>query len=106
MQAGRLDERVVIRRQTWRDSEFGSQKIEEWADHIRTRAAVSYESGARTTDGGEIFFAEQVLFEIRIYHDVRDLDRISWRGGEYRILAIEIDRKLQRQKIRTELVNE
>lgn len=106
MQAGRLNEIIIIQRQNYKQSESGSQKVMEWVDYKRTRSAVRYESGIRTDDNNELFFGSSVNFEIRIYHDIRELDRIIWRGKKYRILNIEEQRDVARLVIKTSLINE
>lgn len=106
MQAGRLNEKIVIQRQEWDVSEYGSQKVEKWYDWKTTRASVDYQDGARINDNQELFFGCQVIFEIRDYHDIKNLDRILWRDNLYRILNIEIDRVVRRKIVKTELIND
>lgn len=105
MQAGRLNEPITIERQYWIESEYGSSKIEKWEKYKDTRAAVKYLSGARIDENNELFFGEQVIFEIRIYHDIRNLDRIVWKNETYRIMDIEYDRAVQRKIVKTQLWN-
>lgn len=106
MQAGRLNEIIVIQRQNYSRGEYGETKIEEWYDLKKTRACVKYISGVRTDDNSELFFGHNVVFEIRIYHDIRNLDRIKFEDRLYRIMNIEKDKTVQRYIITTELINE
>jgi len=56
---------------------------------INTRAKVSYSSGNRANENNEIVFAYEVLFTMRIYHQISERMRIIWKNREYRILSIE-----------------
>lgn len=107
MQAGTLTEQILIQRQTWKTNEdFGNQKTAFWSDHIHTRANVVYKDGMRMDDNNELFFAQHIIFNVRIYHDIQDLDRIVFKQKKYRILNIQDDRTVMRKIITTELINE
>lgn len=106
MQAGRLNEKISVERQTNSQTSSGFMRSDEWQTVIETRAEVKYQSGGRTDDNGELFFARDILFMVRFYHDIRNLDRIVWKDKKYRILEIEEQREIQRKIIRTELINE
>lgn len=106
MQAGTLNEHIIVQRQTWDTTDYGSQKIEKWTDAYKTRACVKYLSGMRTDENSELFFSHNVQFGIRIYHEIRNLDRIIWNNQKYRILNIQKDKTVQRYLIDTELINE
>lgn len=107
MRAGSLNEVITIERQTWSQNQtFGDQKTEVWNPVIKTRASVSYKDGMRMDDNNELFFSQQQIFMIRIYHDVQNLDRIVWKNRRYRILNIQEDRNVMRLIISTELIND
>ena len=106
MQAGTLNEIITVEKQTYISTGYGSQKTIDWEPKIRTRANVTYVSGGRVNENNELFFGCNVVFSVRIYHDIRNLDRIVWRNDKYRILNIERDKKVQRLLITTELINE
>lgn len=105
MQAGTLKEVVTVRKQSWTVSEYGEQKTETWTDAFKCRAHVKRMSGGRENEVGELFFASNVVFSVRIYQDIGRLDRIVWNDDEYRILDIFNDKSVQRLVITTELVN-
>lgn len=106
MQSGILNEIIVIERLKQKKNEFGEIETEEYTPTIRTRASVKYNSLNRVEDNAEIFFSQDVIFTVRIYNDVRNLDRIDWKGNKYRILSIEESRQFQQKTIHTELINE
>lgn len=107
MQAGTLNEPIIIWRQNWEQkTDFGNQKTEEWFKWASTRAAVSYEKGMRVDDNNELFFSQSVNFAIRIYHQIKHLDQIEWKGQRFRILDIREEKALQRKVITTELIND
>lgn len=106
MQAGRLNEKITIQRQKYSKGEYGDQKIQEWYDLKDTKACVRYISGGRVDENNELFFGNNTIFEIRIYHDIQNLDRIKWDNQLYRIMNIEKDKIVQRKIITTELINE
>lgn len=105
MQAGLLDEVIDIERLEYNIDEYGSQKTERYVKAFSTRARVIYENGGVVLDNSELFFANRTKFEVRYYHNISNLDRIVWRGDKYRITNIERSRKLQKQIISTELIN-
>lgn len=106
MQAGTLNEIITVERETYKTDKFGSQKTVVWEPVYTTRANVKYETGGRVNENNELFFGCTVTFCIRIYHDIRNLDRIVYRNEKYRILNLERDKKIQRWIINTELINE
>lgn len=105
MNAGRLNEIIVIQRTKVSKDEYGANKI-QWNNLITTRADVQFESGNRTTENNEIIHTYSKVFTIRIYHQVTEKDRIFWDGKHYRILSIEKDKDKQNLTIKTELINE
>ena len=79
----------------------------QWETFIdRTRAKVTYSSGNRANENNEIVFAYEVIFTVRIYHQITERMRIIWEGRKYRILSIEENKELQQLTIKTELINE
>lgn len=107
MRAGLLNEIIRIECQEYVKTEYGDQKTTIWKTKIpETRAYVTWKSVARTVENQEIFFSRNIQFQIRIYHDVSNLDRIIWKNEKYRILSIETDRQIQRKIIECELINE
>ena len=106
MQSGILNEIIIIERLKQKKNEFGEIETEEYTPTIRTRAGVKYNSLNRVEDNAEIFFTADVTFTVRIYNDVRNLDRIYWNKNKYRILSIEESRQFQMKTIHTELINE
>ena len=62
-----------------------------WVSFIdSTKARITYGSGNRANENNEIVFAYEVIFTIRIYHQIREDMRIIWKGKKYRILSIEV----------------
>lgn len=107
MQAGRLNEIISVERLVTSDSKYGDQKTEKYVEHLpKIRASVKYENGGRIDDNNELFFANHTIFCVRIYQDIRNLDRIKWRGEDYRILNIERQKEIQQLVIKTELINQ
>lgn len=107
MIAGQLKEVIQVETPVVNASEYGLNSIEEYKLKIaRTRASVKYQKGTRENDNGDIFFAHSVVFGVRSYHDIDELDRILWKGKRYRILNIERQREANQIIISTELINE
>lgn len=108
MQAGLLkDDIITIQKLNIIKNKFGEVEGEEWIDKLpNIRSQVTYQNGNRVDENNELFFAYQVTFTVRIYHKIDELDRIVWNNKNYRILSIEPDKKIQRQIIRCELINE
>lgn len=105
MNAGRLDEIIVIQKPIVSKDEYGAN-ITEWVDSIRTRADVQFESGNRQNENNEIVYSYSKVFTIRYYHNIDEFDRVIWKCKKYRILSIEPDKGKQSITIRTELINE
>lgn len=106
MQAGTLNEVIQVWRQSYDTTEFGDNKTERWEKHIRTKANVVYDKGARINDNGDLFFSQDIIFNVRIYHDIKFLDQIEWKSNRYRITNIWPDKTVQRLIITTELIND
>lgn len=106
MRAGLLTEIIKVEQPIIVTDDFGANKL-EWKPFINsTRAKVSYSSGNRANENNEIVFAYEVLFTVRIYHQINERMRIIWKNRKYRILSIELNKEQQHQIIKTELINE
>lgn len=107
MRAGAYNKNVEILRKEATVSEYGTDKV-EWKSIYKTRASVSYVTGARTEENREIFFSEQVIFTLRSYIQIEDEDRILYKGKQYRVLSINFEDDTTRNdiKVTTEKVNE
>lgn len=106
MRAGLLKEVISVDKPIVAADDFGANKI-EWINHIkRTRAKVTYSSGNRANENNEIIFAYNVVFTVRIYHQINERMMIIWKSRKYRILSIEEDKEQQQLIINTELINE
>lgn len=106
MRAGLLNSVISVEKPEVVTDEFGANTL-KWVQHIpKTRAKVTYNSGSRANTNNEIIFAYEVVFTVRIYHQIDERMRIRWEGKKYRILSIEEDRTLQQLTIKTELIND
>lgn len=106
MRAGLLRDVIQVEKPEVVQNDFGANHI-EWVTFIdRTRAQVTYSSGNRANENNEIIFAYEVIFTIRVYHQIDERMRIVWKNKKYRILSIEEDLAKQKLTIRTELINE
>lgn len=106
MRAGLLNSVISVEKPEVVTDEFGANTL-NWVQHIpKTRAKVTYNSGSRANTNNEIIFAYEVVFTVRIYHQIDERMRIRWEGKKYRILSIEEDRTLQQLTIKTELIND
>jgi head-tail adaptor len=68
---------------TTKESDFGSED-EVWTEIMELRAAVKYNSGAKTIDNNEIFTSYNVTF-ITYYRDITPTMRIEWCDDMYTI---------------------
>ena len=105
MQAGLLREKITFYKLVKVKTDTGSEDNTYVRDH-ECRARVTYTSGDRENENGDIFFSHHVNFEIRQGLDFDELYRIEWDGDMYRILCIEKNRQGQSIKIVGEKVNE
>ena len=106
MRAGLLNSVIAVDKPTVVADDFGANSL-NWEQHISsTRAKVTYSSGTRANENNEIIFAYEVIFTVRIYHQINERMRIIWEGRKYRILSIEENKELQQLTIKTELINE
>lgn len=106
MIAGLLNEIITVEELNVIKNEYGEEQTHNYIIKFNTRAQVKYNSGNRTNDNNEIFFANDVDFYIRYYHNINELDRIKWKDNYYRILAIERNRQFQFIKLKCTLINE
>lgn len=72
----------------------------------KTRARKINKSGSRDLENHEIVYNNTKTFQVRIYVDIDNFDRIKFEGKFYRILDIDTDTENQMITIETELVNE
>ena len=106
MRAGLLTEVISVEKPVTITNEFGANSI-KWETFIgKTKAQVTYSSGNRLNENNEIIFAYEVVFTVRIYHQINERMRIIWKNKKYRILSLEENRQLQTLTIKTELINE
>ena len=105
MRAGLLMEHISFYKLVKVKTETGSEDNTYVLDH-KCRARVTYLSGDRVNENGDIFFSHHVIFEIRRGLDFDELYRIEWKGRPYRIECIEENRQNQSIKIVTSLINE
>lgn len=90
MQAGKLDQRISIRRKTVSYNSY-HEPIDTWAH-------VFYQWSEAITGGGGEFYAAQkqyaeinVVFRMRydaVSSTISEIDRLVWGDGEYHILGI------------------
>ena len=106
MLAGLLNEVIKVENPIVVENEYGANHI-EWNTFIeRTKAEVTYNNGNRLNQNNEIVFSYQVIFTVRVYHQITENMRIVWKNKKYRILSIEESKKKQKLVIKTELINE
>lgn len=106
MRAGRLTEVISVEKPVQRQNEYGATAL-EWESFIsKTKAEVTYSNGNRRNENNEIIFAYEVIFTVRIYHQINERMRIIWKNKKYRILSIQENKELQSLTIKTELINE
>ena len=106
MRAGLLSEVISVEKPVTITDEFGANYT-KWETFIRkTKAQVTYTSGNRLNENNEIIFAYEVVFTVRIYHQIDERMRIIWKNIKYRILSLEENKHLQTLTIKAELINE
>ena len=107
MIAGRLNKIITVQKLNIIKNKFGEVEGEEWIDKLpNIRSQVTYQNGNRVDENNELFFAYQITFTVRIYHDIEELDRLVYNDKKYRILSIEENSEMQLKNIRCELINE
>ena len=110
MRAGCLNEIISTLQPHIVKNDYG-EEVTTWVTGVEsTRANVTYTSQDRQVESGinEMVYPATVIFKVRIYNQrrIKELDRIVWRGEQYQILSIEIDRVIQQLIIKTSKVNE
>lgn len=105
MDAGSLTERIEILTPTIVKNEVGEQET-QYILKYSTRAKKINNSGSRNLENHEIVYDYVKTFEVRLYVDVNEFDRIKYKEKYYRILNIDTNKELQKITIHTELVNE
>lgn len=105
MNAGKLNERVEIFTPQITKNDVGEQST-EYILKLSTKANIQHIKGNRDIENNEVVYNYSRTFEVRIYVDVNEFDRIKWKDKYYRILDIDANKELQQITILTELVNE
>ena len=105
MIAGQLNDNIEIYSSYLTKNEIGEQ-VEEWIMKNKTKARIIHNSGSRSIENYEIVYNYVRTFQVRIYVDVNELDRIKWDNRFYRILNIDKDKERQLITITTEIINE
>lgn len=105
MQAGRLQYNIIVERSHLHKNSYGEEQT-VWEHHIQTRAQIDFKGGNRTIENDERVFTRSLNFIVRIYHDIRESDRIIWDSQKYRIMGIEKRQYEQKQIVTAELINE
>lgn len=105
MIAGKLTERIEIYSPQITINEVGEQAT-EYVLKYSTKASVIHKSGSRNIENDEVVYNSSKTFEVRIYLNVDEFDRIKWQNKFYRILDIDTNKELQKITIQAELVNE
>lgn len=90
MRAGLLNEVIHIFRQMETQSEYGDIST-SYQEIATTRAKVNHSLGNREIQNDEIFYDYSKTFQVRIYVDVMDTDRIRYGDKFYRVISIEPD---------------
>lgn len=104
MRAGLLKEPITILQPHIITNEYGEETT-EYLHKYATRARVTH-SGGNRVENIEIYLNDYRDFQIRIYVDICDYDRIEWDGKQYRILSIDRNKEQQNITIKTERVND
>lgn len=106
MVAGILNEIIEVYEPNVVINDYGEQTTVDVLKY-RTRARVQHNNGNRTLENGsEIVYPYNKTFEVRIYLDIKDFDKIKWNDKYYKILDITPNRHFQNLVISTELINE
>lgn len=106
MESGLLKDNITFQKQFVSVDDYGHE-ITTYTDAFTTRADVIWNNGNRIVSNEEIFYENTVSFVVRFYCQIDDTMRIQYNGKLYRIISIEPDRDLYRNKtIIAELINE
>lgn len=105
MIAGLLNKTIEIY-SPYSSKNYVGGKQTEFVFKNKTRARKINKSGSRDLENHEIVYNNTKTFQVRIYVDIDNFDRIKFEGKFYRILDIDTDTENQMITIETELVNE
>lgn len=105
MRAGLLTESIEIYEKTLVKNDYGEES-ENWVLKYSTKARLVHDGGGRVIINDEVFYTHAKTFQVRSYVPVEDYDRIKWNGKFYRILNIEIDKKINNITIKAELIDD
>ena len=105
MRAGLLTESIEIYEKTLVRNDYGEES-ENWVLKYSTKARLVHDGGGRVIQNDEVFYTHAKTFQVRSYVPVRDYDRIKWNGNYYRILNIEIDKRINNITIKAELIDD
>lgn len=105
MIAGTLKEPITVQRNESTRSDYGSI-VDNWVDHIKTRASIAFSRGSRRNMADEIVNLRYAEIRIRLYHQIDPKMRIIHRGLKYGIISAFPDRNLQAWIINAEQINE
>ena len=106
MESGLLKDIITFQKQFVAVDVYGHE-ITTYTDAFTTRADVIWNNGNRIVSNDEIVYENTVSFVVRYYCPVEDTMRIKHQDKLYRIISINPDRDLFRNKtIVTELINE
>lgn len=106
MESGLLKDKITFQKMTVTVDPYGHE-ISSFTDAFTTRGDVIWNNGNRIVSNDEIVYENTVSFVVRYYCPVEDTMRIKHQNKLYRIISINPDRDLYRNKtIVTELINE
>lgn len=106
MESGLLKDKITFQKMTVTVDVYGHE-ITTYTDAFTTRTDVIWNNGERLISNDEVFYSNTVQFIVRFYCPVEDTMRIKYQDKLYRIISINPDRDLYKNKtIITELINE
>lgn len=105
MYAGKLNEVITVEQPCKHENELGEVVENHYIKKFSTKAQVFYKSGVRQEDFS-IHTDYSVQFIIRIYHNIKETDRVIYRNKTYRIESIEYSREYQLIKLNCSLIND
>lgn len=105
MQAGRLNERCVIQRQSEERDEFGATKY-TYSNIYNPYCSTEWLNGSKSLKNGEFVPTERIAFTIRDHYQVTEFDRVLYDGKKYAIVSICKKRSIQAIEIVGEVINE
>lgn len=105
MRAGLLTENIEIYAPSATTNQFGEEST-EYVLKASTKARVVNDNGNRNTHNYEISYSYSKTFQVRIYVNVNEWDRIKWEEKFYRITDINKSKETQSISIKGELIND